>query len=119
MSSIVDGYSEPVRSSVAFGFAHPRGSARGALLPVAVSLLTMFYCDCFIACRALVIKLVQRSLTSLARATARQQCLLRKESVISGRYLVSKFIDYYYHDQIRHIIINNCHTGEKILTYDV
>ncbi|CAL5978296.1 Hypothetical_protein [Hexamita inflata] len=34
--------------------------------------------------------------SSLARAIARQQCLLRKESVISGRYLVSKFIDFSY-----------------------
>ncbi|CAL5970227.1 Hypothetical_protein [Hexamita inflata] len=74
------------------------GGARSALLPVAWRSL---FQPCFIAivssCRALVIKLVQRSLaSSLARATARQQCLLRKESVISGRYLVSKFIDFSY-----------------------
>ncbi|CAL5985626.1 Hypothetical_protein [Hexamita inflata] len=41
--------------------------------------------------------MVQRSLaSSLARATARQQCLLRKESVISGRNVVSIFIDFSY-----------------------
>ncbi|CAL6035930.1 Hypothetical_protein [Hexamita inflata] len=48
------------------------------------------------SCGALVIKLVQCSLASLARATARQQCLLRKESVISGRNVVNMFMDFSY-----------------------
>ncbi|CAL6006123.1 Hypothetical_protein [Hexamita inflata] len=54
--------------------------------PSGLAWWTLFQ-PCFIvtvsSCRALVIKLVQRSLaSSLARATARQQCLLRKQSVI-------------------------------------
>ncbi|CAL6029025.1 Hypothetical_protein [Hexamita inflata] len=54
------------------------------------------------SCRALVIKLVQCSLaSSLARATARQQCLLKKESVISGRYLVSIFMDFSYTEPLQ------------------
>ncbi|CAL5979471.1 Hypothetical_protein [Hexamita inflata] len=72
MSSIVDGYSEPQPYFV-------------AIVP---------------SCRALVIKLVQlvqcSLASSLARATARQQCLLRKESVISGRNVVSMFMDFSY-----------------------